>query len=639
MIFRYKNNRLFLSSLILLMLLGPLWLGAQTTGFAFLQGETNHQGIQAIFSPISVVGAQDTLLTDASGFYSGSIVPGVYKISFEKAGFNTTRYAAGQAQVITGTDTLQATTLSTLYYKYISGPILTDTLYADTVYIAVGDISVPGSRSLYFEPGTHLWFNGEHSFTVYGGFEAVGTPANPIYISADSTAGPPLRWENILIDSFADTIKIEYCDISYGGEGILVDGPAYAQIRNNRFHNSEVGLLMRGYSNSRIEENEFTAITGFCIILSGNEGTLHDVFCNYFHDAPATSIRMEQSESDVHIQANTCINMQGIYGGGLDVAVAKGDALVEDNAILNSSVGIKILIHDSLVSTVTVQNNLMAGNHTGLFLRGGDGGAVIQMNAIIDNIDFGVVQPYPPAGTPDVFTYNLVGNNPTDYLDLNIPGVGTIITTNVNGTPADAYLNIADPGSYDPQASLLPLGPTPLVNAGDPNAPLEQDGSIADIGINSAEYCFPAFAATSAPVFPGDADYNQSANVWDLLPIGQHFGTTGPSRANASILWQGQAMQDWGLTQANGEDLKHLDTDGNGIIHSADTAAIMLNYNATHNSISGKQSGGVPMYLGTPPSTMNPGDTITVPLYLGTFDSLAVDIYGMAFSIDYDSSM
>ncbi|MEL7342803.1 MAG: right-handed parallel beta-helix repeat-containing protein, partial [Bacteroidota bacterium] len=272
MIFRFKNYLHFLSSLALFLLIGLPGLRAQTTGFAFLQGETNHQGIQAIFSPISVVGAQDTLVTDASGFYSGNVVPGVYKISFEYQGFNTTRYAAGQSQLITGNDTLQPTTLSTLYYKYISGPILTDTFYADTVYIAVNDIWVSGSRSLYCEPGTHLWFDGEHSFTVYGGFEAVGTPTNPIYISADSTSGPPVRWENIMFDGSADTIKMEYCDISYGGEGVLVGGfSTYAQIRNNRFHNSEVGLLIRDNVSSRIEENEFTDITGFCLILSGAE--------------------------------------------------------------------------------------------------------------------------------------------------------------------------------------------------------------------------------------------------------------------------------------------------------------------------------------------------------------------------------
>lgn len=616
----------------------PLVSLAQTQGNAFLQGETNHQGIRVIFTPVSVVGQADTAFTNAAGLYSANIQAGVYKIAFDKAGFNPRQYASGQAQALTGTDTLQDVTLSTLFYKYISGAVQ-DTFYEDTVYIAVNDIVVPHTTTLHLQPGTHLWFDGPHALTVFGGFEAVGTPAKPIYISADSTTGPPELWENILFNNPADTIRIEYCDISFGDEGMLFDISPMVILRNNRFHHSTHAVWMQSGSSSVMEENEFYSITDVCVTLAGTQGTSHDISCNYLHDSPASGIITYQSGSDLNILANTFVNLAGIYAGALDLVLESGDVLVQDNAILNTTVGIKLLVIDSINTTTTILNNLIYGNNTGILLRAADGGAVIQMNAIMDNVLYGVAQPYPPGGTPDVFTYNLVSGSPDNYYNLNVPGVGTIITTNANGTPADGYLNIDDPGMYDPMASVIPFMQTPLANAGDPNAPLDQDGTVTDIGVRSDFYCFTGFQGYNALVFPGDADYNQAANVWDLLSIGQHFGTTGPARPNASLAWQGQTMSDWGVLQSNGEDLKHVDTDGDGVIHASDTAAIMLNYNSTHNSISGKQNGGIPMYLGTPPQSMNPGDTIVMPLYLGTFDTLATDIYGMAFALTYDSSM
>ncbi|MEM7372606.1 MAG: T9SS type A sorting domain-containing protein [Bacteroidota bacterium] len=142
-------------------------------------------------------------------------------------------------------------------------------------------------------------------------------------------------------------------------------------------------------------------------------------------------------------------------------------------------------------------------------------------------------------------------------------------------------------------------------------------------------------------VFPGDANHDQVANHSDLLPIGLHFGSVGPVRTNASLNWLSQPADAWGDSLlATGVDLKHVDCDGNGIINEDDTLAIHLNYLQTHNGYktSSGSVDGIPLYFEMPSASANPGDTLSIPIMLGTIDTPAVQLYGLAFSVQYDSS-
>lgn len=602
-------------------------------------GQNNHQGIRVIFTPVSIAGQADTTFTNSLGQYSAPIQPGVYTIAFDKTGFNPSQYAGGQGQALTGNDTLLDVTLNTLYYKYVSGTIR-DTLYADTIYIATTNLTVPNGAHLYLKAGTHLWFEGNYSLTINGNFDAVGTPNAPVIIGYDSIQNPGLQWDELNISGGSDTAYLEYCTIFGAYDGVrFTDVPA-VKARYNQFRDSRRGVWFIGNTNVLFEENEMSGLTDLCIHLRTGVNTYSQINCNYLHDAAATGIASRLSYGDLDIMRNTMVNLAGNFGGGLDLETYAGDVVVADNAILNSTAGMELLVVDSTVSTTLIRNNLFYGNNTGLLLRAADGGAVITMNAFMDNILYGVAQPYPPGGTPDVFSYNLVSGSPTNYYFLNIPGVGVNVLTNVNGTPCDGYFNIADPGVYTPLVSVIPGVQANLINAGDPLAPLDADGSVTDIGIRADQYCFTSYQGYSALVYPGDANYNQAVNAWDLLTIGQHYGTTGPARLNPTLNWEGQLAANWGMTQTNGEDLKFADCNGDGIIDGQDTTAILVNYQSVHTGTSNRVgAGGVPLYFDMPTTPGNPGDTIVVPLYLGKVDTPAVNIYGMAFSIAYDSSM
>lgn len=141
-------------------------------------------------------------------------------------------------------------------------------------------------------------------------------------------------------------------------------------------------------------------------------------------------------------------------------------------------------------------------------------------------------------------------------------------------------------------------------------------------------------------VWPGDTDLDQQVDNFDLLNIGLGYSTAGPPRANASILWDGYLTPDWNkftpVTQIN---YKHADCNGDGIININDTLAIAANWGSSYfykNKISGG-AGTVPIVIdasGTPTTYQ-----WSLPINLGSSMIPANDIYGIAFTISYDTSL
>ena len=137
-------------------------------------------------------------------------------------------------------------------------------------------------------------------------------------------------------------------------------------------------------------------------------------------------------------------------------------------------------------------------------------------------------------------------------------------------------------------------------------------------------------------VWPGDADDNAAVNNWDLLPISLVFGETGVVRPNASNNWMGQACNDWTASNpiANLPNYKHIDCDGNGIIDQNDLTAVQINYGLSYNRGGSSMPGNIPFYVSS--ALTGEGQSLQLPIMLGTSAIPANNIYGIAFSINYD---
>lgn len=174
-------------------------------------------------------------------------------------------------------------------------------------------------------------------------------------------------------------------------------------------------------------------------------------------------------------------------------------------------------------------------------------------------------------------------------------------------------------------------------------------GNIETIGFEGQFYVLDNLCLETLPdvapiveVWPGDTDDDGIANNFDLLPIGIAYNSTGNARAGASLNWEAQIADPWGATLADGTDYAHTDCNGNGTTDFDDIDAIIVNYNLTHGKNEGEEASEEtepPFYVELPTTSIVEGDWIAAPVMLGDVDLPVTDLYGIAFTIEYDADV
>ncbi len=153
-------------------------------------------------------------------------------------------------------------------------------------------------------------------------------------------------------------------------------------------------------------------------------------------------------------------------------------------------------------------------------------------------------------------------------------------------------------------------------------------------------------------VWPGDANDNGAVNNVDFLYLGLGYNYVGPVRPNASNAFTGQPVPIWsfalGPASANsGFNFAYSDCNGDGIINFPnDAIPIYAHYGMTHGTVIpdvfpiGIQGVDAPLYfdLSAQDSVVHPGDTMSLPIHLGTSSLPIQDFYGIAFSIFVDTN-
>lgn len=153
--------------------------------------------------------------------------------------------------------------------------------------------------------------------------------------------------------------------------------------------------------------------------------------------------------------------------------------------------------------------------------------------------------------------------------------------------------------------------------------------------------------ASQVTVWPGDANNNGIANHVDLLYVGLAHGAMGPIRDSlGNITWvPNQNTSIWQQSTPNGVEYAYIDCNGSGFIDNMDTSAIEQNYDETHGvvvpdtGLAWVQSSPTLSLDFSQDSILLFGDTtILVNILLGD-SGLPIDsIYGLAFTIEFDSS-
>ncbi len=139
-------------------------------------------------------------------------------------------------------------------------------------------------------------------------------------------------------------------------------------------------------------------------------------------------------------------------------------------------------------------------------------------------------------------------------------------------------------------------------------------------------------------VWAGDTDGDGVVSVKDVLPIAMCMGVSGIERSNATTDWEAQFGNDWSNPyESSPVDLKHIDTDGDGLITSADTAAIQQSYGNIHQlpNTSLTKLGDKNIYFEPRDTFLTPGDDAIIDIHLGVLNKLMYDAHGFTFKFDY----
>ncbi|MEM7659147.1 MAG: T9SS type A sorting domain-containing protein [Bacteroidota bacterium] len=439
-----------------------------------------------------------------------------------------------------------------------------------------GTFIIESEVTLTIEAGVQVVFPSFPATEVKGTIEAFGQPFDSVYFAG--AGGAP--WSGFISSDSTGSLRFQGVQMDQIEFGIT----RFPQVilQQCQINQLNVGLLQCGKAGQGATAPEQ-------ILIEDSR------FGSPTYFPPAFAI----TESDQVVMRNT-----QLYSGGLKDCV---NSLMEDCELFNSIGAVEG------GNALLIQNNVFAN---GGFLTLPLDSDIQLMNNRFEGNGVALLLDDPSGLAPNVWQ----GNS----FCMDNPGASTVLF-NTSAAVTDVDLSNNCWCTTDSQAIMAQFDIyTPNPNPNLPNIQISPYDST----------CLPN------QVYPGDANYDQAANVYDLLPIGLHFGTTGPVRPNASLNWVGQDAPDWSGTLINGVNLKHVDCDGDGTIGNSDTLAIVQNYGLTHNSQRPIQmNGGVPLYLDPLPASLLPGDTMELVLYLGNLDTTVQQIYGIAFSIDYDTSL
>ncbi|MBI1184457.1 T9SS type A sorting domain-containing protein [bacterium] len=143
-------------------------------------------------------------------------------------------------------------------------------------------------------------------------------------------------------------------------------------------------------------------------------------------------------------------------------------------------------------------------------------------------------------------------------------------------------------------------------------------------------------------VWPGDINGDDEVNNHDVLMLGVAYGQTNlenDGSAPFKASWTPYVSKDWPQSFANNRNYKHADVNHDGIIDYNDLMVIDRFYTRQVVYNHKKNSNGVKLYFKYDVDSMKDKKYVTIDVMLGTESEPAKDVYGIAFTIEYNKTV
>ena len=144
-------------------------------------------------------------------------------------------------------------------------------------------------------------------------------------------------------------------------------------------------------------------------------------------------------------------------------------------------------------------------------------------------------------------------------------------------------------------------------------------------------------------IWAGDANQDGVVNIEDIFPIGDNMGQYGSKRPRLQNGWYPQSTNNWRPVSLGVADPKYADTNGDGIISIADTAAILKNYGKSSTLYPERiaEESKIQTFLvnGNNVTSVRTGDMIEILVLLGSSEYPAIDTRGLSFAVNYNQKI
>ncbi len=349
---------------------------------------------------------------------------------------------------------------------------------AGSPYHVLGDVNIPEGDTLRIEPGVTIDFANYPQLKVYGVLEAVGTEADSIRFTG------PGQWRGVAFHNPDAASHLTYCVLEAPGfQQIGISGSCPHQFAHCALRNSGKGVNMWGttgtltFANCSItdctvgmEVNDVASVTmTACHIGANDDGikvvancTLTMIDCRIVgnrNDLGDTGgITLEQGTlvmEGCELSANWV--GPGWSSAGSALNVLNGSSATLDRCTIAGNEGREAAVYIGYSASATMTNSIVTHNSP-LGIFNNLGSLSVRHSDFFDNW-FGHVQ-----GAPT--------------------GFGHLVDTNANGDSCDVYGNIFfDPLYVDqPGGDLHLTAGSPCIDAGDPEHPVDPDGTPVDMG-------------------------------------------------------------------------------------------------------------------------------------------------------------
>jgi len=285
-------------------------------------------------------------------------------------------------------------------------------------YCITGDVSIPSGAELVIEPDVEIITNNSSQITVEGKMEAIGSNRGHIIFTSDD------QWKGIkLVNTHEDNL-IQNCEITKA---------TYCAIE---IENANVDII-----DNILYENTLASQTSSTIYVTGQDS--------------------------VYIYKNIIANNSNVLLCS-GVGCHNASPVISHNIIVNNTAGFAGALSVKSGSAPTLVNNTIANNKSNFSF----GAIMLEASSIsiVNTIIIDDINIIHLSGSTVDMTYSCLSND--------FSGTGNFVADPMFENPT-AGSGIEYNGL---EASWALLADSPCIDAGDPDSPLDPDGSRADMG-------------------------------------------------------------------------------------------------------------------------------------------------------------